>query len=231
MDWLEFKLMLTVVVNFIPKILFLVLFFVLCWLIAYLLRNLVDWVLRKIGFDRFCDRTGISEFLRKGQVSYTPAKLVAVFVYWLIIIVILISGATLVGAKPFDLVIEKIIQNLPNLTGGLLFFVVGILVVNFIVNFIQTIANNANFSHASVLSRSVKGIGVLFVLMVTLEFMGIGGKTFIFSFQVIFAGIILALALSFGLGCKDIIQKQVERILKKMREGNGNTPKGPDLEG
>ncbi|MBU2495330.1 MAG: hypothetical protein KJ935_02350 [Candidatus Omnitrophica bacterium] len=231
MDWLEFKSMLTTVVIFIPKILFLVIFFVLCWLIAYLLRNLVDWVLRKIGFDSFCNRTGISEFLRKGQVSYTPAKLAAVFVYWLIIVIILISGTMLIGAKPFDLMMEKIIQNLPNFTGGLLLFVIGVLVVNFIGNFIQTLANNANFPQAGVLSQSVKGIGILFILMVALEFMGIGEKTFIFSFQVIFAGIVFALALAFGLGCKDIIQKYIERLLKKMQEGNGNTPKGPDLEG
>lgn len=231
MDWLEFKSMLTTVVNFIPRILFLVIFFILCWLIAYLLRNLVDWILRKIGFDRFCDRSGISEFLRKGQVSYTPTKLVAVFVYWLIIIIILISGATLVGAKPFDLMMEKMVQNIPNFTGGLLLFVIGVLVVNFIGNFIQTIANNANFPQVSILSRGVKGIGLLFIVMMALEFMGIGEKTFIFSFQVIFAGIIFALALAFGLGCKDIIQKHVERSLKKMRERNENTPKGPDLEG
>ena len=231
MNWLEFKLMLAEVANFIPKVLFLVLFFVLCWLVAYFLRNLIDWILRKVGFDRFCDRAGISEFLKKGQVSYTPAKLIAVLVYWLIIIVVLLSGAALIGVRPFDLVIEKIIQSLPNLAGGLLLFVAGILVVNFIVNFIQTIANNANFSQTGILGRSVKAIGILFILVVTLEFMGIGGRTFIFSFQVIFAGIIFALALAFGLGCKDIIQKQVERILKKIQEENGNIPKGPDLEG
>ncbi|MFH2067897.1 MAG: hypothetical protein ABII89_00315 [Candidatus Omnitrophota bacterium] len=231
MDWLEFKSMLVAAINFIPRILFLVLFFVLCWLIAYFLRNLVDWILRKIGFDRFCDRIGISEFLRKGRVSYTPAKLIAVFVYWLIIIIVLVSGTALIGVSPFDLVIEKIIQNLPNLAGGLLLFMVGVLVVNFIVNFIQTIANNANFPQTGILSRSVKAVGILFILMVTLEFMGIGGRTFIFSFQVIFAGIIFALALAFGLGCKDIIQKKVERILKKIQEESENTPKGPDLEG
>jgi len=231
MDWLEFKLMMTTVVNFIPRILFLVLFFVLCWLIAYLLKNFVDWVLRSIGFDRFCNRTGISEFLRKGQVSYTPAKLIAVFIYWLVLIIILISVAALVGAKPFDLIMEKMVQSIPNFTGGLLLFIIGILIVNFIGNFVQTLANNANFPQAGVLSRGIKGVGVLFILMVTFEFTGIGEKTLVFSFQVIFAGIIFALALAFGLGCKDIIQKYVERILKKMQEGNGNTPKGPDLEG
>ena len=219
------------VVNFIPNILFPVVFLLLCWLIAYLLRTLVDWALRKIGFDRFCDRTGISEFLRKGQVSYTPAKLVAVFIYWLILIMILVSVAALVGARPFDLIMEKMVQNIPNFTGGLLLFITGILVVNFIGNFIQTLANNAEFSQSNALSRGIKGVGILFVLMMTLEFMGIGEKTFVFSFQVIFAGIIFALALAFGLGCKDIIQKSVERILKKIQEGNGNTPKGPDLEG
>lgn len=231
MDWLEFKSMLPVMVNFIPKILFLVVFLVLCWLIAYLLRNFVDWALRNIGFDRFCDRAGISEFLRKGQVDYTPAKLMAVFVYWLIIIIILVSVAALIGAKPFDLMMEKMVQNIPNFTGGLLLFIIGVLIVNFIGNFIHTLANNANFPQADALSRGVKGIGILFILMVTLEFTGIGEKTLVFSFQVIFAGIIFALALAFGLGCKDIIQKHVERILKKIQEGNGNTPKGPDLEG
>ncbi len=233
MDWLELKSRVIMVVNFIPTVLFLIVFFILCWLVAYFLRNLISWILRKTGFDGFCDRIGVSEFLKKGQVSYTPAKLVAAFVYWVVIIIILLSGAALLvgGAKPFDLIMERMAQNIPNFTGGLLLLIIGILLINFIANFIYTLANNANFPQASVLSRSVKGVGILFVLMVTLEFMGIGEKTFIFSFQVVFAGVIFALALAFGLGCKDIVQKHIENMLKKMKGNNGNTPKRPDLEG
>lgn len=225
----EIKLVLIMISIFVLKILLWSILFVLCWLFVHLLKNFVDWILTKVGFDNFCREIGIEEFLRKGQVSYTPSKLAAMFVYWLVIIVILISATSLVSSKPLDFVMEKISQNIPITISSLVIAIIGILLSNFIGNFVETIANNANFLHAKLLGNTVKVIGIFFIMMITLEFLGLGEKTIIFAFQIVWAGFVFALALALGLGCKDIMQKYVERFLKKMQEGKPS--REPDLEG
>lgn len=229
MDIVQIKLFAMTVVMFLLNVILIIIFFLLGWLVAYLLRNLTDRLLNKSNFDNFCEKIGISEFLRKGQVSYTPGKLISVVVFWIILIIFILLGINIMGVKISEMVLEKFEAIIPNLIGGLFIFVIGSLLIIFTGNFAQTLASNANFMHASLLGRSIKWIGTIFLAILILDYLGIGEKTIVFAFQAIFAGIIFALAIAFGMGCKDIVKENVEYLMKTIRDRN--QPKGPDLEG
>lgn len=47
-----------------------------------------------------------------------------------------------------------------------------------------------------------------------LEQLGIGRETIIISFSIIFGGIVLALAIAFGLGGRDIAKEYIEKKIK-----------------
>ncbi|MCM8760087.1 MAG: hypothetical protein NC906_10015 [Candidatus Omnitrophica bacterium] len=218
----------TIAVFFV-KLILVVLFFFLGWIVSYLLREFFDWFFRKIGFEKFCDKTGITEFLKKGQVSYTPSKLFASFIFWISILIIIFLGINIMNIKISSVILEKFAEMIPQLLGGIFIFIVGTLLVIFAGNFAQTLANNANFMHASLLGKGIKIIGIVFLAVLVLDFLGIGEKTIVYAFQVIFAGIIFASAIALGMGCKDIVKENAEQILRNLRERN--QPGGPDLEG
>ncbi len=231
MDLMELKLMLENLLKFLPKFFGALLFFVVGWGAAYLLRSVIDWFLGVIKFDSFAERVGFSSFLKKGRVGYTPSKLVAVSAYWLVIILVLFAGMMLLGIHTTGVAFEQIEARLPYFVGALFILIVGILVVNFLGNFIQTLANNARLPYADAVGRAVKIVGFIFLAILTLEFVGIGEKTLIFAFQVLFAGIVFALALAFGMGCKDIVRDSVQHLLGHFDAGRDDKPDRSDMEG
>lgn len=229
MDTIEIKDFMITVVVFVLKLVLVVLFFILGWLISYLLKEFFEWVLRKSGFDRLCERAGITEFLKKGQVSYTPCKLVATFIFWVSILIIIFLGIHMMNVKVSGIILERFAEIIPHLIGGVFIFIVGTLIVVFAGNFAQTLANNANFAYAMFLGKGIKWAGITLLVVLILDFLGIGEKTIVFAFQVIFAGFIFALAIAFGMGCKDIVKENVEQLITTIRDRN--QPGGPDLEG
>jgi hypothetical protein len=51
-----------------------------------------------------------------------------------------------------------------------------------------------------------------------LEQLGIGKETIVIAFAIVFGGIVLALAIAFGLGGKDTAQQYIDKKLKGQEE-------------
>ncbi|MEW6215921.1 MAG: hypothetical protein AB1478_12085, partial [Nitrospirota bacterium] len=54
----------------------------------------------------------------------------------------------------------------------------------------------------------------LLALTMALEQLGIGRGTIVIAFAIIFGGVVLALAIAFGLGGRDIAKEYIERKIK-----------------
>jgi hypothetical protein len=200
------------------------------WLAAYAIRFIIAKFLQLIRFDKFSAKTGLSEFLRKGNVKYSPSKLAGVIVYWVALLVVFLQVAKILDLDIYNALSGKLVQALPNMAAGLLVAIVGYLVVSFIANFILTIALNASLPSARLLSRAIKWLGVIVVVTMALEQVGLGRSIVEFIFQIILAAIALGAALAFGLGCKDMARETLQKIIRNLREQERGS-KGSDLEG
>jgi hypothetical protein len=60
------------------------------------------------------------------------------------------------------------------------------------------------------LSRLVKMGILLFSLTIALEQVGLGPQTVVIAFAIVFGGVVLALALAFGLGGQDMARKYLQ---------------------
>jgi acyl-CoA synthetase (NDP forming) len=63
--------------------------------------------------------------------------------------------------------------------------------------------------------KGVKGLILLFAFVMAFEQLGIGRSTVIAAFTIAFGGAVLALALAFGLGGKDLARTYLEKRFKK----------------
>ncbi len=87
----------------------------------------------------------------------------------------------------------------------------------------MTIAQNAATPHAALLSRGVKIAGTILVLGLALAQVDLSGRMISALFQILFAAIVFALALAFGLGCKELARDAVAKIIQNLREKRGRT--------
>jgi hypothetical protein len=207
-----------------------VLFLIVGWLAALAIRFLVSKFLQIIRFDRLGKKAGLSEFLRKGNVKYSPSQLSGVVIYWIILLVVFLGVAKILDLDIYLAISGKIVQALPNLVAGILIIVAGYLIVSFAANFTLTIALNASVPNARLLAKAIKWLGVIVVVTMALEQIGLGRSIVEYIFQITLAAVGLGFALAFGLGCKDMAQSALKRIINNLREKDRGS-KGADLEG
>jgi hypothetical protein len=198
---------------------------------ASFLARLLCWkLLPLVRFDALCARIGISEFLRKGQVSRQPSRLVGTLAWGVGLLVTFFLVSRQLDIEVVTSYSRELTASVPHLIAALLIVVVGLVAVSFVGNFVMTIARNAAYPHAGLVSRTVKVVGIVLVLSLALEQLNLSRSLVTVLFQIAFAAVALGLALAFGLGCKDLAREAMMRFLRNLREKE-RAGKGPDLEG
>jgi hypothetical protein len=199
-------------------------------LAAFLLRFLLSWLLDLVRFNTGCDKLGISEFLRKGQVRYRPSRLVGVIAFWTVLLVALLQMSRILDIKVVTSFSDRLSAIVPGLLAGVFIGIIGLVLISFIGNFVMTVARTAGFAHAALLARAVKIAGYILVVGMALEQIDLSRTMISAMFQILFAAVVFALALAFGLGCKDLARDAAFRFLQNLRERRRADDR-PDLEG
>jgi hypothetical protein len=200
------------------------------WLAALLLRFILTKLLDLVRFGAICEKLGISEFLRKGQVRYLPSRLIGMIAYWTVLLVMLFQIARVLDIKVVTSFSDRLAAIVPGLLAGLFIGIIGLVIFTFIGNFVMTVARTAAFPHAALLSRTVKITGYILVLGLALEQVDLSRTMITALFQILFAAVVFGLALSFGLGCKDIARDAAAKFIQNLREKR-RTDGRSDLEG
>ena len=199
------------------------------WLAALALRWLATGLLYLVRFDRLAERIGLATFLKTGQVPYTPSKLAGIAVYWSALLTTLVGVSILLDFDLVTSVSERMAELAPGLLAAVLIVIIGLLLVSFLANVVLTLARNAAWTQARLVARSVRVLGMVVVLGVASEQLGLN-LTLIHSLILILAGgIALGLALAFGLGGQELAKQALKRWSVALAERE--QPRGPDLEG
>ena len=200
------------------------------WLAAVLLRLILWRLLDLVRFNKLCDRLGISEFLRKGQVRHGPSQLIGFIAYWTMLLVTLFQISRVLDIKVVTSFSQRLADIVPGVLAGAFIGVIGLVVVSFVGNFVMTLARNAGFPHAPLLSRVVKIAGYILVAGLALTQVDLGRTLISTMVQILFAAVAFGLALAFGLGCKDLARDAASRWLQNLREKRRSDGRS-DLEG
>ncbi len=196
---------------FLPSFLGALLVFIVGLILAWLVKLLVVRLFRLLKVESILNRGGIAETLQKMAVKDTPTKIVGRLFYWLVVVIFFIISLNLLQLPAVDQLFEKFLLYLPNVFIAVVILIVGVLLGNFFGRAALIASVNAGIRLSGLLSKSVKTIIVLFAFVMAMDQLGIGRQTVIAAFTIIFGGVILAMALAFGLGGKDIARKYLER--------------------
>jgi hypothetical protein len=214
----------------LPPILAATLSLVIGWLAAFALRLLVSGFLGLVRFDHLSERTGFSEFLRKGGAKYSPSKLVGTIAYWIVILVALYQASSALEPRIAQSLADKAIEMLPGLFAAFFVVVLGTVLVSFLANFALTIARNAGIPSATLIGRSIKLIGIILIVTVALEQIGLGKTILSTMLLLLFAALAFGTALAFGLGSVELARGAMQKFLRNLKERERGS-KGSDLEG
>lgn len=201
-------------VNFVPKLLAVIVILFFGWIIAKFARKAVKRALELAHFDQFAQRSGLEAFMSHGNFSLTLSGVISQVVYWLVIVLFITTGASALGLSEVAGFLQQLANYLPHIIVAILIVIFGTLLARFINRLLFAWLYSIKFSHALAVSTSAEyGIQIL-AIFVALEQLGIGMQLLYSLFIIVFGAFFLALAIAFGLGGKDWAAKVIEDIEK-----------------
>ena len=188
---------------FLPKLLLALLVVVVGWLFAKAVRFAVERSLRAVNFNVLTERAGTDNFLRQAGMRGDTTTLFGIAAFWLVILATLIIAFNGLGLTYITDLLGRVVLFTPKLLITMLIVVFGSYCARFVGTAVQSYCVDAQIPDADMLGRMVRYVIMTFVVMIALSQVEVGGDIVQRTFLIILAGLMLALALAFGLGGKD----------------------------
>ena len=189
------------------------------WLLAKALRFATVKALRAFNFNVLTERAGIDAFLQQGGTERDTSDLVGLIVYGLVVLSALIVAFNGLGLTQVTELLGRVLLFLPKLLVGLLVLVVGLYFARFVGQSVLAWCRNVGVGDAELLSRIAQYAIVTFVLLIAIDHLDIGGGLVQQTFLILLAGIVLALALAFGIGGRDRAASLLEHWFPRRDDG------------
>jgi len=202
------------ILRFLPNFLASLLLFIVGLAIGWLLRIISARIFRTLKLDRFAESLGLEEVLNKGGIKYPLSEIFSRIIGWITIVTFTIISLKTLEIPTVEGILERFLLYLPNVFTAALILFFGYLLSNFLGRAALIASVNAGLKVSGLIGKLVKLTVFILSVTMSLEQLGIGSSTIIVAFAIVFGGIILALALAFGLGGRDIAKEYLEKKLK-----------------
>jgi hypothetical protein len=196
---------------FLPRLALAVVVLVVGYLIAKAVRFALQKALRAINFHILTQRSGIDGFLQQGGMVNDTTGLVGLIIYWLVILAALIIAFNSLGLAYVTDLLIRVLLFVPRIFVALLVLVFGAYFARFVGNAVQSYCRKVGVGDADSIGKLAQYIVTIFVIIIALDQVDIGGDIVRQTFLILLAGIVLALALAFGIGGKDWAAARLER--------------------
>jgi hypothetical protein len=213
-------------VSFFPRLLGAAGLIVIGLIVAWLLGKLLRKTLVTLNFDRICSQLGGTALLDRAKIQRSPSELIATGVYWLIFFNFFMIGMRTLDEPVMTQVFSKFFAYLPNLLVSILILIMGLIFGKFISRSVLIGAVNAQLKSARLLSTGVDVLLMFFTFSLALEQLGIGKSTIVAAFSILFGGVVLAMAIAFGLGGRGIARDFLEKRFSPPNDSSSSQERG-----
>lgn len=203
--------------TFMPRLALAVVVLFVGWLVAKAFRFSVVKALRALNFHVLSERAGIDGFLQQGGTEKDTTDLFGWLGYALVILASLIIAFNSLGLTQVTDLLGKVMLFVPRLLVALVVVVFGSYFARFAGHAVQSYCRSAEISDGDVLGRLMQYGVMVFVVLLAVDHLDIGGGLIQQTFLILLAGIVVALALSFGLGGRDRAADLIDRWFPRQR--------------
>ncbi len=205
----------TELARFVPQLLAALVLLFIGWLLAKLARTGIMRLLKLLNFDRVTERSGLESFLKQAELDVSVASVLGNLVYWLIILVMIVTVANSLGLHMVADLFNKVVLYIPNVIVAILVLVFGTILARFINRIVFAWLKNVGFSGALTVSTFSEYAMMIFVFFIALEQLQIASELITAAFAIAFGAVGLAFAIAFGLGAKDWAARVVDQAVNK----------------
>src|SRR6202795_2237448 len=206
------------IAAFLPRLLLALFVLAVGWLFAKAVRFAVERSLRAVNFNVLTERAGTDNFLRQAGMRGDTTTLFGIVAFWLVILATLIIAFNGLGLTYITDLLGRVVLFTPKLLIAMLIMVFGSYCARFVGGAVYTYCMEEQIPDADMLGRIVRYLIMTLVVMIAIGQVEVGGDIVQRTFLIILAGLVLALALAFGLGGKEWAAALLERWWPRHRK-------------
>ena len=150
-----------------------------------------------------------------------PSALAAGISFWAAVLVALAVGVNALEPGALRNVLADIVAFLPRLLTSALIVLVGFGLAALARRSVLLAAVNSGLPWARAGSRLVHAAVLVFFVAMALDNLGVARSILVAAFSIVAGGFVLALALAFGLGARDLAKGYLEKRLRAEEEDSG----------
>jgi len=185
--------------------------FLVGWLLATLLSRLVQGLFSLIGVDasyaRLRQRGGLAPEL-------SPSRFAGYLLFWAIILATLLVSLRVVGMDLIQSITARLQDVVPRVVTSALVLLLGVPIAVAAGKIIATMLASTGVRIGKVRSQIIVSVLIVFMVLLALEQLGLAAQLVMAVGIAIVGAAGLALALAFGLGCRDLARDLVVEYLR-----------------
>ena len=198
--WLE-------ITKIFPNIIGALVVVIIGWLITKLIVKIIKKVLKLAKANKLDEKINEIEIVEGKQLNFDTIKVVTSFVKYLMYIVLLITASDIMGLEVISNQISDLLAYIPELFAAIVVFMLGLLFANFVKNGLKSLFESMDLSGGKMISQVVFFLLLTFISITALNQAGIDTEIITNNINMIIAAFLLAFAIAFGLGARDVVGK------------------------
>jgi hypothetical protein len=175
------------------------------YLLAKLVERGTERLLRRMRLNYLLERGGVMQAVERSGSHFNPSRILANLVFWFVMFVVIMIAANALGMETLADVFSELVGYIPSMMAAIVLLIVGIVLGRFVGGLI--LASAGAIQGGPTLARVGRWGVILLAIFMALQQLGIANEIVVTAFAILFGAVALALALSFGLGNRELAGK------------------------
>jgi hypothetical protein len=218
-------------INFLPQLLKGLAFLIVGWLFIKFILYIIKKALGLTKIDSLPEKLNVDEIFGNSSIKIQPTKIIITSIKWILIFIFTIVASELLGLKMVSEQLGNLISYLPKLISALVIFAVGIYLANVVKKAISSMFTSLELTGGNLVGNIIFYVIAIIVSVTALNQAGINTDLITNNLSIIFASLLAAFTIAFGLGSRDIIKRLLFSYYSRKNLQVGNRIKTKNFEG
>ncbi len=172
------------------------------YLVAKVIEKGTARLLRRMQLNQLLERGGVMQAVERSGSHLNPAKVIANLLFWCVMFAVLLVAANAIGLESLANVFSELVSYIPSVIAAIVIIILGIVLGGFVGGLIM--ASAGGLHGGPWLARTGRAGVIVLAVFMALQELGIATDIVTTAFAILFGAVALALALSFGMGNREL---------------------------
>ncbi|WP_299110871.1 hypothetical protein [uncultured Winogradskyella sp.] len=190
-----------------PNIIGALFIFIFGFFATKIVVKVIKKLLKLAHVSKLDEKINEIEIIEGKELGFNTEKVVSGFVKWIMYIMLSLMVLDILNLKSISLKIGELLDYLPKLFTALVIFMIGLLFANFVKKGLKSLFESMDLSGGKMISQVVFFLLLTFISITALNQAGIDTEIITNNVNMIIAAFLLAFAIAFGLGAREVVGK------------------------